>query len=322
MDNRENERKDSNQADSELSSTTQFSYKEAKVNVKKIRRLGRIKKTGFAFLAFASFLYLCLYFSLPCFQVENRQVVGLSLFSNQDIASLSNNAGYKPAVFMNVSKSSTTAMENSHGFLLSASFSTNGFSVKGEVVENGPKGRIGNVVYFGKGESEETRKKKLISLPLDSSRIESIKEEIETQSSSVPESGLPASVEDNAQNEKLALDYLSSLPYSILAKINRVNYVSSSDSNWNNLGDFVLKDTKSNRYYVLSSLLMDKLSFYFPNPDFFDRIVNSRKTKSEQREAKEYERKDEQNNKVEAYIFRLVIQGSRVILSPDRKETR
>ena len=79
MDNRENERKDSNQADSELSSTTQFSYKEAKVNVRKIRRLGRIKKTGFAFLAFASFLYLCLYFSLPCFQVENRQVVGLLL---------------------------------------------------------------------------------------------------------------------------------------------------------------------------------------------------------------------------------------------------
>ncbi len=321
MDNREKDGTASDQNNTELSSTTQFSYKEARVNVKKSHRFRRVKKIFFAVLAFASFLYLLLYFSLPCFQAKNRSVSGLSLFKADDIVCLSGNDGYKPAAFVDSSKSEEKAIENSNGFLLSASFSTNGFTVTGDVVENGPKGKIGEVVYFGKGESEETRKKKLLSLPLDSSRIESIKKEMENQASSVPAIGLPDSVSDNSQSEKLAFDYLSYVPYSILSKIYRINYVSSSDSNWNNLGDFVIKEADTGSYFVLSSLLMDKLSRYFRDAGRFDRIVDRRKTSSKKRQTQDYERKDPENSKVKAYIFRLVIQGNRISLSPDRKET-
>lgn len=313
MDNRDKDTQNLDRENKENSSTTQFSYKEARENVKKHHRFTRFRKLFFSLTAFASALYLVLYFCLPSFQASNRKVSGLSLFNQEDIVTLSGNEGFKPAIFFQGKTSSKTAIENSGGLLLSLDFETDGFVVHGFAKENGPVARINGKAYFAQGKTYEERKSKLTFLPLSQKRKDEIGKRREAQSSVLPDISFPDGVEENNQNDKLAIDYLSSLPYAILSKISCIKYTSSEDSNWNNLADFLIEDKASGKNYVISNLLRDKLSLYFSSEGKFDYVLSSRKKFAEDqknnRVTKKFYKSAGDNYPVDAYFFQLVLRN-------------
>ncbi len=291
------------------SSTTQFSYDAATRRVGRKQRRLRIARLSYSLLCFLSFLYLVLYFSLPSFQAKNRKVDGLNVFKREDIVTLSGNGGYKPAVFFSPLESRDMLLTQSDGFLLSVGFSSDGFSVRGEVVENAPKGKIHDSVYYGNGLSAKEREAKLALLPLSSSRKEEISLAYKEREDSLPLLHLPSGLRE--ENYKDAFKYLNLLPLNVLSCLSDVDFY-SSDSNWNNLASLVFYDGESKDYFLFPRLRMDRRKTYFPSSDAFGKILSScrREVAKQDREKSSYSPSDGEGEAKMVYAFSLIIDSS------------
>lgn len=212
---------------------------------------------------------LLLYFILPMYQCKNIKVNGNIFFENKEVAVLSENDTYRPLIFLNEKRSKEKLIENSHGFILDAQYSTNGFASSVIIKEDHLVGNIDGVKYLGSDRNFNQALEDISFLPLDETNIYTLKEKLEKQALSVPKIFIKDvdKMSDTQRKRVLFHSWQATLP--VLEKTYAIRY-SSEDAK---VADFLFLYHGS--YYLLKNLLYDKFPYYFDEKNFPDKIFNA-----------------------------------------------